>query len=630
MCRYLSVISLSPRLLKRNVCYPVRFSVCVYINLLLVSRALLGQCFPVLKLRIPMLNMYSPSCLVFITGSILPILAVAIEIVHPDIVQHFADIQRQNPFDPRLVPHYHRNGSVIREDIIDITLAACQEKCGTGWNVYPSLETQKCLASWMIPLFLLIGSMHYASLGAVNTISVIIHLLGDPISSFESLLSKLRRLQKHHRECARDLAYLPNEVQKAVAMILAAYEEWDHDVPVYMAQGVQFGLKPQKNGDESAMLKNENQEQHKDMFHVLKDWLSTSRHFSSSKQLQKQRVCLQAANEMSDCRVSGLAKTLLGLMSYAAALATSFIHIKKGDYNYRTGHTIAYAMLYSWLVASVLLCSIVGGYATKRSSEDVLRRLYLRFEAIEVEYDIHRQSRGSIPTISRLCSSDNYAESSTYQSLEWSGGNSTFRPRQSCWGERKLWTSCVAHLPTLFAVINAFAISYTSPTVGVGCRSISQALYGASWIASASITRIILYTTESAYRQWLYVRIKDSIVAVAQAIVLFMIYLGWFNSCFCWSASFSLGADAHVLLTPYPMIQHLATTKWLALSLPTILGQLFLVACIWAYFRDGANLFHVSEHERYQGRLWMPPRVERMPPRMGTFSDRGGLGLQKE
>lgn len=30
-------------------------------------------------------------------------------------------------------------------------------------------------------LFLLIGSMHYASLGVVNTISVIIHLLGDAI-----------------------------------------------------------------------------------------------------------------------------------------------------------------------------------------------------------------------------------------------------------------------------------------------------------------------------------------------------------------------------------------------------------------------------------------------------------------
>lgn len=283
---------------------------------------------------------------------------------------------------------------------------------------------------------------------------------------------------------------------------------------------------------------------------------------------------------MSDCRVSGRVKTLLALANYTAALGASFIHVEKGDYNNRIGLTIAYAMLYSWLIAPVLLYSLIGGYATKWSTEDVLKRLYLRFEAIEVEYNIHGESRESIPTISRLCSSDNYIESSSYQSLEWSGGNSAFRPRQNCWGERKLWASCIAYLPPLFAVVNAFAILYTSPTVGVGCRSVSQALYGASWIASAGITWIIHSATESVYRQWLYIRIKDSITAASHTFVFSMIYCGWFNSCFCWSAWFSLRADAHVLLTPSPMIQQLAATKWLALSLSSIFGQLLLVACI--------------------------------------------------
>lgn len=100
--------------------------------------------------------MYSLSCLVFVAGSIFLILAVAAEIVDPHVVQYFADIQRQNPFDSRLVPHYHQNGSVIRQKIIDITLTACNEKFGTELNGYSSLETQKCLASWSIPLFLLI------------------------------------------------------------------------------------------------------------------------------------------------------------------------------------------------------------------------------------------------------------------------------------------------------------------------------------------------------------------------------------------------------------------------------------------------------------------------------------------
>ena len=155
----------------------------------------------------------------------------------------------------------------------------------------------------------------------------------------------------------------------------------------------------------------------------------------------------------------------------------------------------------------------------------------------------------------------------------------------------------------------------------------SHALYGLSWIASAGITQIICSTNESAYRQWLYIRIKDSIVAIAQSVIFFMIYCGWFNSCFFWSAWCSLRADAHVLLTPLPMIQQLATTKWLGLSLSSIIGQLLFVACIWACFRDGANLFHVSEHERYHERLWMPPRIERMP-RTGTFRTDAALGIE--
>lgn len=95
------------------------------------------------------------------------------------------------------------------------------------------------------------------------------------------------------------------------------------------------------------MLKTEidNHKQGKDMFHMLKEWLGTSRHSSSLKQLQRQRAWLQAANEMSDCRTSGLLKSLLGL-NYTATLAASFIHIEKGDYNNQTSHTIAYAMLY--------------------------------------------------------------------------------------------------------------------------------------------------------------------------------------------------------------------------------------------------------------------------------------------
>ena len=549
------------------------------------------------------------------------VLAVATPIDSPEIVQFFSDVQRENPFDPRLVHHFYANGTVIRENFTDITLTACNDQCGVGWTPYPTSDIQRRIATWQIPLFLLIGSMHYASFGFWNTVFVIIHLLGDPVSSFESLLSKLRRLQKHHDICVGELSALPRHVQKAVAMILAAYEEWDHEIPVYSEK---LSAKYKGEHYEYAKLEDEAEEmeQNPDMFHILNEWLGSSTEVLNPKLVQRRCAYLQAANEMSDCRDSGFSKTLLGVINYITVVAASFVHVAAGEFNNRTGHSIAMSMLFSWLIPTIFLCSLVGGFATKRSSEDVLERLYQRFKVIEDKnFDIGGKSSNAIPAISRISGGSDHADPLTYDSLEWSGGNYTFRPRQSCWGERKLWTSCVAHLPVICSTLIAFGISYTSPTAGVGCRSVLQLFYGISWISSAWITRLIIQKIDSAYCQWLYTRIKDLVVFLAQAVTFFLVFGGWFNSCFCWSAWFSLRGKAHVLLSPSSVIQSLAGTKWLGLTLSSILGQLFLVACIWAYFRKGAALFHVSDEDRRGERWEKPPRI-RTIPRVGTL----GLG----
>ena len=437
--------------------------------------------------------MYRPSLLSFASTTIFFSLTASIDIDSPEVVQYFSDIQQKDPFDPCFVPHYHKNGTVIRETYIDITLAACNDKCGPSWHIYPTLDIQQRIATWYIPVFLLIGSLHYASLGFWNIVHVIIHLLADPISSFESLLSKLRRLQEHHKRCSRDLAFLPTRIQRAVAMILAAYEEWEHDLAVYAPQTVQQRLaRPKANGyEEVAGDEAKDEVQAPDMFHILKHWLGTSGQASNPKQVQRRTACLQAANEISDCRDSGLPKTLLGVVNYIVAVAASFFHIAAGQYNNRTGHSIAMAVMQSWLIPTILLCSLVGGYATKRSSEDVLERLYQRFRVIEEEFKESGDSMEPIPAISRVVNNDYYAQSLAYESLKWSGGNYTFLPCQGFWGKRQSWTWCIAHLPVICATTSAFFISYTSPTAGIGCRSMLQAIFGASWICSSSITRTI-------------------------------------------------------------------------------------------------------------------------------------------
>lgn len=562
--------------------------------------------------------MFLPSFVLCIFGVVIslfnPITALSID--EPEVLQYFSDIQRQNPFDSRLVPHFHENGTV-RMNITDVTLSACNQRCGPQWNVFPLLDTQKRITTWHIPLFILIGSMHFASLGTRNIISVIIHLLGDPISTFESLLSKLRWLQKHRKRCTQELSYLSADLQKAVAMILAAYDEWDYDAIKTKNRMETLGEETIQSSKletevfEYAILEHDTEwkERNPDMFVTLKSWLGEPNHPSNTKQSYRRTACLIAANELSDCRSSGLPKTLIGVVSYITAVSSGFIHVNSGEYTNRTGHTIAMSMMFSWLVPTVLLCALVGGYVTKRSAEDVLERLHQRFQVIE-EYAFFNNGeiKETLPLLSRFCADEIHAKSFTYESMEWSGGNYTFRPRQSRWGKRTFFISAISHLPVTCAFLCAVFISYTSPTRGLGCRSVFQLTFGFTWIASAFITQRIRVWTESGYRQWLYIRIKDTIIFLAQALTYWIMVFGWFNSCFCWSAWFSLFGKAHVLITPAPFIISLAHTKWLPLVLGAILGQLFFLFCIWIYFGKAIHLFDISDEGRCSMRWEMPLR----------------------
>lgn len=546
--------------------------------------------------------MFSPSLVwyLFVIVTIFSILPAALQIDEPEVLQYFVDIQRQDPFDPRLVPYFFDNGTRWQQ-ITDITLSACNDRCGVKWSLFPALDTQKRIATWHIPLFILIGSMHFASLGIWNSVCVTIHLLGDPISTFESLLSKLNRLRKHRTRCAREMGDLPVDLQKAVAMMLAAYDEWDYNAMMQSGGGRRIGYTVLD-------VSGKDQEHNPDMLEVFKVWLGPHRQPSTTKQLYRRTACLRAASELSDCRSSGLAKTLMGVVTYITVISAAFVRIASGDHTNRTGHTIAMSMLYSWLIPTVLLCALVGGFITKRSTEDVLGRLHQKFEAIEKDEFLHRgDSKEAVPRISRFSRDELYSDVATYQSLEWSGANYTFRPRQSCWGRRTFVLSLIAHLPVICACLSAIFISYTTPTRGLGCRSVFQITFGLSWIVSAFVTERIRAWTGSAYHQWLYIRIKDTVIFLAQTITFIIMIFGWFNSCFCWSAWFSLYGKAHVMLTAQLLIESLAANTWLRLVLASILGQLVVVMFIWIYFRQGVHLFHVSDSDRLTVRWDMPP-----------------------
>lgn len=564
---------------------------------------------------------------------------------NPVCYQQFFDLRKTGPRDPRLYYERYANGTIIETNHTMITLSACNQACGSAPNAYNFWDIQQRIATWIVPLFILIGSMHFVPLGKWNAVQVTVHLLADPINSFRCLLSKLATYQRWYAT-GQSSDTLPPETGKDIAMILLSYDAWQEILSC-------------REGHVMTPTAEE-------MERTLTTWLEGSPGMPEIKRLARLRACRTAANELADCRASGLSKTLIGTSNYVVIIAASLVHIVNGDFNDRTGHSIAFAMLYSWLVPTVLLSSMVGGFVSKYSSKDVLERLQKEFTNIELS-SANTSHDNVIPQIYPFAPSREESPAAAYESLPWCGGNYTFCPRQSRWGHQHPKTiKVVAIIPTLLAMCSAVFMSYTSPTRGIGCRSVQQFLFYVAWVISAILTYVFqsedpiehghepdkqreepakqsaeqaehledraehledpvehagtatVHAGEtarpakepSAQRQWRKVLIKDMCILVPQVIAFLAGFFGWFNSCFCWSAWFSRFGRAYVVLDLQEQIKALAGLTWPVLTLLPLLVHCLFVFGIWAVFKGGAQLFSISEKERNAKRTCIIPAVD--------------------
>ena len=559
----------------------------------------------------------------------------AIRVEDPKSVDYYVQIQQSNPEDPRLFYTNRGEGTSSSADLLAITLSECEAHSGPGIKPYTTLGIQTCLATWIVPLFLLIASMPFAPLGIWNMLCVIVHLLADPISSFESQFCKLAYLQRCMEQCRCYLGEMPEDLRKAVAMITISFEEVTRSESLKARHCLDFAEFPKIQGSESLAGIHFQKDPDHDMRTIIGIILGRASDPLNQKQRLQRKACLEAANTLSDCRNSAFPKTLFGVVTYFVALAVSFIHIKAGVSNDDPSHGLTMAILYSWLVPMVLLGALLGGPTNKRSTGDILMRLFRDLTDIEGEHFgdvivderqigdpdseyvpaiyrsmeeerlgscLLRQSRPSIIAQSLIRELQTLQfEQTDYIWLSWSGGNTTFRPRQSGWGRRVLWANGVAHLPVICSVLSALALSYTAPTKGIGCRSILQIVFGGTWVINSYITEVIRNRVLHARKQWLYVCLKDTIICLVQATAFFAVFFGWFNSCFCRSAWISLRSRAHITLKPSSSseIQRLATVSWpLYITAGTIM-PLLMLGYVWHNFRKGVNVFHLSDRERH-------------------------------
>jgi hypothetical protein len=88
--------------------------------------------------------------------------------------------------------HRNREGALLsnKNSTIVLTLTGCRQKCGESWAAFPWEESIQKLSTWLIPVLLLLGTLHFPPLPALYNVFSVVHVLGDPIDAIWSMLTK--------------------------------------------------------------------------------------------------------------------------------------------------------------------------------------------------------------------------------------------------------------------------------------------------------------------------------------------------------------------------------------------------------------------------------------------------------
>jgi len=147
----------------------------------------------------------------------------------------------------------------------------------------------------------------------------------------------------------------------------------------------------------------------------------------------------------------------------------------------------------------------------------------------------------------------------------------------------------LALFPNIIACIFAVAISYSTPTVGLGCRSIAHISLTLLWFLSFLITITVSKLGLATGKYHLYIVFtKDAIIGLGTVMTVAIVYAGVFNSCWCWSNGLNgiVGRSLHVLVGVDKTLQANAEAIYPGLVGGGLAAQSIVFFLMWCLFRS--------------------------------------------
>ncbi|KAF2806392.1 uncharacterized protein BDZ99DRAFT_573913 [Mytilinidion resinicola] len=457
-------------------------------------------------------------------------------------------------------------------NMTEMTLPQCYSLCGTGWASYDKWDALTSILTWVVPLFVLVGNMHFSHFDVAvykkipdqrwwyaarrivvnggrsllfNYAFVILHLLADPIDTIWSLLDKLAFAKKTR-------AYIHEQISHP-----------SHPpVPMATAKGnITITLRGLSTQLSAPPLTPHALKNLQIVLFALDDFspspsILTLLHLLHHPALPPHRreklleTLAHTATLLTHTRIKSARRAALAVTAYAYPLFTS---VASGAAASSTPthfpHTIALRELYYWLIPTIALSSAAGAWPTEKTAGVALQPLVREVNLVTREVELKGE------------------EMALGTPRPWNGAVYTWRPRKRvrCWED-------VGMLGSAFAVVAgawgfSFVMSVVTPTRGLGCRAVTEVGYFAAWCVNFLMTQGVCLWWGRGGRgggRWgeggeekdgrarglfVVVLVKDAVFAVPMTLILFLAFKGWWNSCDCWSARWSLGfANARVPL----------------------------------------------------------------------------------
>ncbi|KAF2104963.1 hypothetical protein NA57DRAFT_71162 [Rhizodiscina lignyota] len=516
-------------------------------------------------------------------------------------------LNRNDTSDPKQC--WNRNsttGLIQPSNRTYLSLQGCYDLCGHGFQFWLWTDTLKRFAFFILPLIVLSGKYAWVPLSLTNGFAVFVHLIGDPIDSFWSLLTRQEKARRFYHLAMEIAPQMPREV----AEVWMAYDQWWQEptkqfesfldkrskIKREASEGEELPLPARRTttavGDQSTRGDQASRGPRKDI--NVPDLLRR----------QEMYYIKKAASELAAERSSGqLLLSWLAIAVFLASLTGAYIRTATNSANNQTGHTLAVVMLFSFLLFAVYISGHVGTFKSPAKVIWILEKLHSNLPDLfpkpysEIMVEDHQR------TFTRQ-----YIDSAP-----WAGINSSWRLAKSLrpvsHSDRSRWTLfSLSIFPILISWAAAFVISYYTPLQGFGCRSGTWTAITVAWILSCAFDGLLgaclhkrAWNAKRAKAFWYTVLTKDFIITLGSIVMVVVSQVGLMNTCWC-RASLVFHIDKNTACIDLgPVTAQQKEDNWYLWLIPPAIGLLLMLGDIFMAGYQGENgrmLFNRTEPDR--------------------------------